>query len=397
METCLRIPEIKAFDHDVLLLIVPDSVHTHHTSITLRTFHIDMAIKLAKIKELQKLNKQWKRSLITTKLTMKEAQLVSSEDTQIVSKIDGILKIAKDTTIIAFGTFEVKGIIKTPNHYKCINVVVDNLPENQHCKDIVIAQQILDLKPGSNKIAVMIQNLSCRTLKIKKGMKIAHVEASNIVPPLISSQVPKNIPDQVVENVPENNLLRNLLKEEEGGVKKIFESLNLQGIESWNEQQQQSAKAFVIEYQHLFAMNFSKLGKTSLVQHDIKLDDMTPFKERYHRMPPHQYEEVKKHLQEMLDIGAIHRSTSPWASPVVLVCKKDGSLRFCIDLRKLHNRTIKDAQSLLRIEDSLDCLDGATIFISLGLQSGYWQVELTEASRPLTAFTMGPLGFYECV
>ena len=73
----------------------------------------------------------------------------------------------------------------------------------------------------------------------------------------------------------------------------------------------------------------------------------------------------------MLDIGVICRSTSPWASPVVLVHKKDGSLRFFIDLRKLNNRTIKDAQSLPRIEDPLDCLDGATIFTSLDLQSGY--------------------------
>ena len=99
----------------------------------------------------------------------------------------------------------------------------------------------------------------------------------------------------------------------------------------------------------------------------------------------------------MLEIGAIRKSISPWASPVVLVQKKDISLRFCIDQRKLNNRTIKDAQSLQRIEDSLDCLDGATIFTSLDLQSGYWQVELTEASRPLTAFTVGSLGFYECV
>ena len=99
----------------------------------------------------------------------------------------------------------------------------------------------------------------------------------------------------------------------------------------------------------------------------------------------------------MLDIGAIQQSTGPWASQVVLVCKKDGSLQFCIDLRKLNNRTIKDVQSLPRIEDSLDCLDGATIFTSLDLQSGYWQVELTEASRPLTAFTVGLLGFCECV
>ena len=134
---------------------------------------------------------------------MKEAQLVSPEDTQIVSKINSILKTAKDTTIVPFGTIEVKGIIRTSNHYKCVNVVVDDLPEDQCCKDIMIAQQIQVLKPGSNKIPVMIRNLSCRTLKIKKGIKIAQEKASNIVPPLISSQVSKNVPKKVVGNAPE--------------------------------------------------------------------------------------------------------------------------------------------------------------------------------------------------
>ena len=84
----------------------------------------------------------------------------------------------------------------------------------------------------------------------------------------------------------------------------------------------------------------------------------------------------------MLDIGAIRHSNSPWASPVVLVRKKDGSLRFCIDLRKLNARTVKDACSLPRIEDALDSLNGACIFISLDLKSGYWQVELDEESIP---------------
>ena len=80
----------------------------------------------------------------------------------------------------------------------------------------------------------------------------------------------------------------------------------------------------------------------------------------------------------------------------MLVRKKTGELRFCIDLRKLNNRTIKDAHALPRIEDSLDSLNGAQIFTSLDLKSGYWQVELDEESIPLTAFTVGPLGFYEC-
>ena len=78
---------------------------------------------------------------------------------------------------------------------------------------------------------------------------------------------------------------------------------------------------------------------------------------------------------------------------MVLVRKKDGGLRFCIDLRKLNNRTIKDRYSLPRIEDTLDCLHGAVWFSTLDLKSGYWQVELEEEAKPLTPFTVGPLGF----
>ena len=78
----------------------------------------------------------------------------------------------------------------------------------------------------------------------------------------------------------------------------------------------------------------------------------------------------------------------------MLVRKKDGSLRFCIDLRKLNARTIKDAYSLPRIEETLDCLNGAQWFTSLDLKLGYWQVELNEESKALTAFTVGPLGLY---
>ena len=77
---------------------------------------------------------------------------------------------------------------------------------------------------------------------------------------------------------------------------------------------------------------------------------------------------------------------------------KDGwPLNFCIDLHKLNAKTIKDAHSLPRIKESLDCLNGACIFTSLDFKSGYWQVMLNDEGILLTAFTVGPLGFYECV
>ena len=92
----------------------------------------------------------------------------------------------------------------------------------------------------------------------------------------------------------------------------------------------------IIKHNHIFAVDDLELGKTDLVKHVIKLDNYVPFKEQYRRIPPHQYEEVRKHLNEKLEIGAILKSNSPWASAVVLVRKKDGSLSFCIDLRKLN-------------------------------------------------------------
>ena len=168
-----------------------------HTPIRLGTLHIDMAIKLATRKELENLNKQWKRSLIATKLTMKGAQLVNQEDTQIVSQVESIVKTIRDTTIMPFGTIHVKCVVKVLNHYKCINVVIGDLPEDQHCKDVEVMQQSQILKPESNRIPVVLQILSCRVLKIRKGMKISHVEASSVVPSLMTLQLYENVPQKV--------------------------------------------------------------------------------------------------------------------------------------------------------------------------------------------------------
>ena len=318
------------------------------------------------------------------------AQVMDVEEAQIVAQLDSSVKLIRDIIVGPFEMVEMKGILwKTPNHYKRMNVVVDDLQGKGSSKDIVVVSQLQILKAGVDRIPLALQNLTNRTLKLKKGMNVAHVEASQVIPLLEEPAEERKVCGNSQGEVP--------IEGKNERISKILQQLDLTGIESWTEQQQNAVKELLEEYQHLFALNLKELGKTSLVQHEIKLSNDKPFKERYRRIPPHQYEEVWKHLQEMLAVGAIQKSTSPWASPMVLVCKKDGSLWFCIDLRKLNNQTIKDAQSLPRIEDSLNCLNGAAIFTSLDLQSGYWQVEMTEDSKPLTTFTVGPLGFYECV
>ena len=126
------------------------------------------------------------------------------------------------------------------------------------------------------------------------------------------------------------------------------------------------------------------------------MTDVMPLKECYQCIPRNMYDNMKAHLQEMLDIGAIRKLHSLWATVVVLVQKKDRSLRFCTDLRKLNNWTIKDAYSLPHIDEIHNSLQGSQCFSSLDLKSGYWQVKMDEESKPLPAFTIGLLGIYEC-
>ena len=200
-------------------------------------------------------------------------------------------------------------------------------------------------------------------------------------------QTQENVGQPVDPKVPE------LTPERE---KLLFSKINLTGAQSWDPALIEEAQQLFYEFAHIFALESTDMGHTLMVKHQIRLNNYTPFKERYRRIPPHLFDEVKNHLKGMIEVGAICKSSSPWASAIVLVRKKDSSLRFCIDLCKLNARTIKDAYSLPCIDETLDCLGGATIFTSLDLRSGYWQVEMEEESKPLTAFTVSPLGFYKC-
>ena len=163
-----------------------------------------------------------------------------------------------------------------------------------------------------------------------------------------------------------------------------------------NEEQCEEAQKSFSKWQHIFSQGPTYLGHTDLVQHSIELEDDKPFKEPYRSIPPALIQEVREHLKEMLDIGAIRESSSPYSSNVVIVRKKDGTIRLCIDYRKLNLSTIKDAHAIPRIDDTLHLLVGAKLFSKLDLKCNYWQVELKKDDKAKTAFQVEPLGFYEC-
>ena len=132
------------------------------------------------------------------------------------------------------------------------------------------------------------------------------------------------------------------------------------------------------------------------MEHTIKVTYDTPFKERFRQIPPPMVEEVRNHLREMSESGAIRPRQSTWCNAMVLVRKKDGGLHFCIDFRCLNAHTKKDSYPLPRIQDALESLVGTGHFSCLDLKSRFWQIKMDEALKQYTTFTMGNLGFFEC-
>ena len=159
-------------------------------------------------------------------------------------------------------------------------------------------------------------------------------------------------------------------------------------------EQAEQLNTFLLKWKNIFSTGLNDSGNCDLVKHAINLSDETPFKEPHRRIPPALFQEVREHLKEMLEVGAIRPSTSPFSSNVVVVRKKNGSIRFCVDYRRLNNRTIKDAQAIPRVEDTLHLLAGSKYFTKLDLRSGYWQVELRDSDKPKTALQVGTMGFY---
>ena len=140
----------------------------------------------------------------------------------------------------------------------------------------------------------------------------------------------------------------------------------------------------LLTYADVFAVSTTDLGRTDKLQHSIHTGNAPPTRQSVRHISPHRRDEVRTLLNEMLEKEVVEPSTSPWASPIVRVKKKDESTRFCVDFRKLNDVTRKDAYPLPRIDTTLDTLAGSKWFHTLDLLSGYWQVQIEEGDQPKT-------------
>ena len=241
------------------------------------------------------------------------------------------------------------------------------------------------LADGSNRVTVVLRNNTQDWLEIKKGMPIAWMVATNEVPKVTNLFSTEQTKEQSTLTETERHDL-------------LLEKLDLSGLEAWPQEQAEQARSLLKEYHDIFSLEKHDMEHTNATKNKIVLKDPNtpPFKERFRRIPPPLLDEVREHLKLMLDTGVIRPSNSPWCNAVVLVRKKDGSLHFCIDFRKLNSLTVKDSHPLPHICETLESLAGAAHFSTFDMNSGFWQVPTDKESKQYTAFTLGSMGLYEC-
>lgn len=161
-----------------------------------------------------------------------------------------------------------------------------------------------------------------------------------------------------------------------------------------NTEDQQKVKQLLFEYSDIFSRDEADIGFAPDLRMDISMQDPTPVRQTYRSIPNALYSEVKDYIHNLLSKGFIRKSKSAFASPLVCVRKKDGSLRLCVDYRKINQKSVADSRPLPKIQDALDSLGGSKWFSLLDQGKAYHQGVMSEDSKKFTAF-ITPWGLYE--
>ena len=183
------------------------------------------------------------------------------------------------------------------------------------------------LKNGSSKVSLVVRNVSDSYIFLKKGVPVVWVVTASSVPPAELSPEMETALGTESQPKPMSVVARQ---------EKLLEKLDLDGLAHWSSGNAVAVRELFMAYHDVFALESNELGCTSAIEHEIRIENREPFKERFWHIPPPLLEEVHASLKDMLEVGVIHPSQSPWCNAVVLVQKKDGTLHFCVNFRCLN-------------------------------------------------------------
>ena len=372
IETEVTVPGLSN-NVNCLMLIVPDTRYAKRVPVILGTNVLTPVMETARsefgIKFQQKANLSGSWHLVFRCMCIqhREAQRANGRLCIVKSAVTHRVVIPSNSTVTLDGKFD--KMLTMPS---CLGVM-QYYDDSTLPADVEVTPALVNYDHHDTSIPVQVSNLTTSPVVISPNSVICQLQACDLDMDMESMR--QELPGRYNSDTLNENI-------------DLTESV-------LTEDQVTRVRQFLGEWSDVFSANDLDIGFTSVVKHKINLTDDQPFKQRHRKIPASMYNEVKQHLQELLDAGVIRKSHSPWASNIVLVRKKDKSLRLCVDYRQLNKRTIRDAYALPRINDLLDSLGGAKYFSVLDMKSGYHQVGIEPSHKPRTAFTVGPLGFYE--
>ena len=291
----------QTFNIEALLLVLPTTDYLRKVPMSIGTTITDMVVDFINQNKPVSVSNSWKVVCCATHTR----KLVQAQP-----KSKRSIKTTKPVILPPFSTTIIKGNTKFRSHGMRFNLIAESSNGSQLPSGVQCTPTYCTLEPGSSRVSVGLRNLSSRSITIPSRTFVGQLQQATI---------------QKVQTSGKQNNKDPIGKEGAW----VLDPLNLEGLDSWTEDQQRAAKELLIDSADVFSKDDLDLGKCNILKHDIKITDPQAFKERYRRIPTHFYE-VKAHLQGMVEVGAIRRSFSPWASAVVLVRKKMEGLDFAL-------------------------------------------------------------------
>ena len=278
VEAHLQVKGISGMDEDSLFLVVPDSNYTRRVPISIGTVHIERCLQLLKEGEITKLPDSWGRAIFP-KHILKKDKIIDPDFN--LESVESKVKLPKRVVLKPFETVLVSGISGSKLHRKRVNVMIDRV-EGSLGDDVVPVNSYSILYPGSSRAKMALRNMTPREIVLKAKTCVARMAAANVVLHMLAPKIVGDSEDKAqkepVGGEGEEVRLAPLSPEQQ---EKLKSKLDLTGIDDWSQEDKKAVEQLFQEYGRLFALDKNDLGHTTKVKHKIKLNDYTPFKERY--------------------------------------------------------------------------------------------------------------------